>query len=53
MVKRTIPLRSQRFKDLFNKIKKMNAVKNAIELDTRKKDLIVIINKIPTLVSVK
>lgn len=53
MVKKTMPLRSQRFKDLLNKMKKMNAVQNIITPDTEKKDLIVISNKIPTFITVK
>lgn len=53
MVKKTIRLRSKYFKDLVNKVKKMNAVKNTVSPQSENSDLIVINNKIPTLVSVK
>ena len=53
MVKKTIHLRSHHFKDLVNKMKKMNAVKNTINTKSENSDLVVINNKISTLVSVK
>ncbi|WP_165124648.1 hypothetical protein [Proteus sp. ZN5] len=53
MVKKTIHLRSKHFKDLVNKMKKMHAVKNTINPQSENVDLIVINNKIPTLVFVK
>lgn len=53
MVKKTIHLRSKHFKDLVNKMKKMHAVKNTISSQSENSDLIVINNKITTLVSVK
>lgn len=52
MVKKTIYLRSRHAKDLINKIKKMKIIENAINTKSEKSDLIVIIDKLPTLVSI-
>ncbi|OAT22626.1 hypothetical protein [Proteus myxofaciens] len=53
MVRKTIRLRSQHFKDLVNKVKKMNTVKEAINRDENLSDLVVLNSKIPTIISVK
>ncbi|KGA59251.1 hypothetical protein I5F07_04645 [Proteus vulgaris] len=53
MVQKTIHLRSRHVKDLINKIKKMKSVENTINTKLEKSDLIVIIDKLPTLVSIR
>lgn len=52
MVKKTIHLRSRHAKDLINKIKKMKSIENVMNTKSEKSDLIVIIDKLPTLVSI-
>ncbi|WP_162837333.1 hypothetical protein [Proteus mirabilis] len=52
MVKPTMSLRSQHVKNLAKKIKKMRAIEKAINCN-KEADLLVIINKNPTLFFIK